>query len=229
MNNWYANSIQQEAGMKENAIMAILGGLLAWMPFEAACKETAKQSGLSEQSVRQIANQNQSAQQQAPTQQASGLNLARLKAQLIQDEGNRPHVYKDSKGIKTIGIGCNLERKDMPQRMATLGIDYRAVVSGRLDLTPQQIQALFDEDVNKAIVSSRSLISNFNQLPAQAQEIVVNMMFNMGNKLAGFHHFIVALQRRDFKNAAKEMENSDWYRQVGGRSKRLVSIMQGLA
>jgi len=224
--------MEKESGTKENVIMGILGGLLSVMPFAQACKEVPQKAlsqniHTTEQEVRSIAN---SKAQQSASHQVSGMNIESLKAQLIQDEGNRLHVYKDSRGIYHIGIGCNLERKDMPQQLANLGLNYSAVKSGRQDLTPQQVQALFQVDLQKAISDSRSLIPNFDQLPGKAQEVVVNMVFNMGGrKLAGFHNFISALKNHNYRVAAKEMASSDWYHQVGNRSKRLVAIMNSLS
>jgi GH24 family phage-related lysozyme (muramidase) len=58
-------------------------------------------------------------------------------------EGYRPHVYNDSRGIPTIGIGLNLLRPDAKKIAAQAGADYDAILSGKQTLTDDQVKELF--------------------------------------------------------------------------------------
>lgn len=60
--------------------------------------------------------------------------------------------------------------------------------------------------------------------------MIVDMVFNLGpSKFSKFRKTIGAFERLDFGMAADEMVDSQWYHQVGNRSKRNVSIIRGLS
>ena len=44
-------------------------------------------------------------------------------------EGHKNHVYLDSEGKKTVGIGFNLTRPDAPAILKSIGADYDKVIS----------------------------------------------------------------------------------------------------
>jgi lysozyme len=53
------------------------------------------------------------------------------------------------------------------------------------------------------------------------------MTFNLGwSALSRFHHFLEALHKGDYEEAANEMLASLWARQVGERAKRLATQMR---
>ena len=84
-----------------------------------------------------------------------------------EHEGYRPHVYTDTVGKPTVGIGVNLKRADAPSLLSAVGANYADVLSGRTNLTDQQIRDLFKmtigiayRDAKKYIPRSRSITSN---------------------------------------------------------------------
>ena len=65
--------------------------------------------------------------------------------------------------------------------------------------------------------------------PEEVKAIITNMAFNMGKKgVAGFDKMLAAIKAQDWETAAKEMEDSKWFNQVGDRAKRLVERMRNL-
>lgn len=88
---------------------------------------------------------------------------ARVKADLIRHEGKRDRVYKDSKGLPTIGIGHLIKKGER--------------FSGRI--SEDQINKLFEKDYadNKAGVSK---MKNFDKLNDAGKAALINMAFNMG-------------------------------------------------
>ena len=58
-------------------------------------------------------------------------------------EGHKNHVYLDSLGKKTIGIGFNLTRPDAPAILKSVGADYNKVIIGQQDLTDVLAKTLF--------------------------------------------------------------------------------------
>jgi lysozyme len=57
--------------------------------------------------------------------------------------------------------------------------------------------------------------------------VVIDMAFNVGvPRLTGFKKMWAALHCGDYAEAAKEMMDSKWARQVGRRAERLSSMME---
>ncbi len=143
-------------------------------------------------------------------------------------EGRRSRVYADTKGHPTIGVGFNLDRPDARGHIEDLGLDYDQVRAGLVNLSNEQIDQLFDADVDRAIADARALVSNFDSMPEAKQKVVVDMVFNLGAKgFADFRNTINAIEQEDWQRAAREMKDSRWYGQVGNRAVANVEVMGG--
>jgi lysozyme len=71
------------------------------------------------------------------------------------------------------------------------------------------------------------LVEDLDEHPLNVQRVIVNMAFNLGySRLKGFKRMLAAVSNRDYERAAKEMEDSKWYGQVGRRSKELCRLME---
>lgn len=81
---------------------------------------------------------------------------------VAESEGKKSCMYKDTKGIPTIGIGFNLQRSDAKSIITSLGLNYDKVVSGAQCLTESQITELFNKDLVWAKAGAASCISSFN-------------------------------------------------------------------
>lgn len=163
----------------------------------------------------------------ANASEAYAVDRAKLESQLKTHEGYQMKAYLDTKGNPTVGIGFNLNRSDASNRLARVGADYNAVLAKKQPLTDNQIRTLFYEDVDTAEKDARSLIKSYDSQPEIVQRVVCDMLFNMGKpKFSKFKKTISAIEARDYQTAAKEMKNSDWYAQVGNRSKYLVKQMK---
>lgn len=145
-------------------------------------------------------------------------------------EGARKKVYKDSKGIPTIGIGFNLKQPSAKHILQELGIDYKKTLQGKYILTDAQIESLFKITFEKAHNDARRIVPNFDSHPSEVKAILVDMCFNLGDEgFSKFENFIKALSTKDYYKAAYEMVDSDWYKQVGNRAKTLVNMMKNVA
>ena len=61
------------------------------------------------------------------------------------------------------------------------------------------------------------------------QLIIANMMFNLGYpRMSKFKKMKLAVDNSDWKEAAIQMEDSLWFRQVTNRAKRLIDRMNTL-
>ena len=71
------------------------------------------------------------------------------------------------------------------------------------------------------------LYPDFEDLPEEVQQIIANMMFNLGRpRLSKFVGMKRGVDVKDWNSAADEMVDSRWYRQVGARADRLVNRMR---
>ena len=146
---------------------------------------------------------------------------------ISQNEGRIPHVYPDSLGIPTIGVGFNLERPEARQLIEGLGLDFEQVKSGQAELDQDQIDVLLDHDIDQSIADARIIFANFDELDGARQAVLVDMTFNLGRtRLQGFRRMIAAVEREDFEAAVAEMIDSSWHRQVGQRARDLEASMR---
>jgi lysozyme len=143
------------------------------------------------------------------------VNIDKVKKQLIVDEAKVLKVYLDSLEILTCGIG------------------HKVLVEDHLKLgdiiTEEQCNNFFKNDFDEAVNDVTKYIKNFVNYPEEVQEVIINMTFNLGiTGILRFKKFLAALDIKDYKTAADEMKNSDWYGQVGDRAKRLIARIKAL-
>ena len=137
------------------------------------------------------------------------MNRQRLRQQLIHDEGCIDHAYTDSEGYLTIGVGRLIDR----------------VKGGRL--SEDEIEYLLENDIDKIINQAIREFAWFSDLSDVRQEVVLNMIFNLGLVgFKGFRNMIAALERHDWVDASREMLDSKWSSQVGQRAIRLSEAMR---
>ena len=150
-----------------------------------------------------------------------------LQRQLILHEGMRPTRYYDTEKHPTIGVGFNLDRSDARKAIEKIGLDYSKVRQGELSLSTEQALKLLSVDIEVAIRSAKSIFTNFDDLGAVRQRVLVDMAFNLGQgRLARFVKLKSAVESSDFEAAADEMQNSRWYEQVKERGTRLSAMMR---
>lgn len=132
-----------------------------------------------------------------------------VRPQLKIDEGEVAHAYQDSEGYLTIGIGRLIDQRR----------------GGRI--RPDEIALMLENDINDAEVDARALFPSFDQLSERRQAVLVNMAFNLGrDRLAQFRKFRAAVEGDAWVDAAAEMLDSLWARQVGPRAQRLAKEMR---
>ena len=140
-------------------------------------------------------------------------------------EGVRPHIYKDSLGIPTVGIGFNMMRPDAKLIFKSLGLNYNDILSGSTDLSDQQMRDLFIECLKIAYKDVKQYMPNYDSLPREIKLGLIDMSFNLGiNRLSKFVKTKEYIVKGDYKAAANELKNSKWAGQVGNRAKNIISL-----
>jgi lysozyme len=146
------------------------------------------------------------------------MNLETLRKQLEIDEGVKYDVYNDHLGYPTFGIG-HLVTDDDPESGQDVGTS----------VSEERVREAFEQDVLSVIKDCNKLYDDFDELPEEAQQIIANMMFNLGRtRLSKFRGMKRGVDAKDWNAAADEMVDSRWYRQVTNRADRLVQRMRSV-
>ena len=144
----------------------------------------------------------------------------------VLNEGNKPQVYKDSKGNRTIGIGFNLEDAGNRKFLKESGIDINELFNGR-KLTDRETKTLYNRSLTQAFKDAQSYDPNFAKRPEAVKMTLVDMAFNLGlTKLNKFEKMKAGLMNNDYNVAADEIIDSKWYKQVKSRGPRMVQVMR---
>jgi|TARA_B110000858_G_scaffold160514_1_gene184625 GH24 family phage-related lysozyme (muramidase) len=138
--------------------------------------------------------------------------------QLKIDEGEVNEIYLDHLGYPTFGVGHLILESDEEH--------------GRPVGTPvseERTRACFQTDLDIAIGECELLYEDgvFGKLPDEVQQILVNMMFNMGRtRLSKFKKMHKGILASDWKEAAVEGRDSRWHKQVTNRAERLMERLE---
>lgn len=133
-------------------------------------------------------------------------NWQKVLNQLKKHEGLSLTPYKCSAGALTIGYGHNLDERGISEEAAEL---------------------LLKQDAQIALNQAKTRIPCFKNLSEARKYVVIDMLFNLGlSRFMGFKKMLAALDKADYKTAAKEMLNSKWSTQVKSRAQFLAKIME---
>ena len=144
------------------------------------------------------------------------MNVEQLREQLKIDAGCVYKIYTDHLGYPTFGIGHLIIESD-PENGQAVGTP----------VSNDRVDAAFDGEVEVVLSECKVLYPDFEDLPEEAQQIIANMMFNLGRpRLSKFVGMKRGVDEKDWNSAADEMVDSRWYRQVGARAERLVNRMR---
>jgi len=150
----------------------------------------------------------------------TNMDREKLYEQLKIDEGVVYGIYNDHLGYPTFGVGHLIVEGDeeygRPVGTAVTEERVRACFARDLAVAERECHALYGEGV-------------FRCFPGEVQQILVNMMFNMGRtRLSKFKKMNNAILEGNWKRAAVEGRDSRWYKQVTNRAERLMGRMENV-
>lgn len=132
----------------------------------------------------------------------------RLRARVKADEGFRGQLYRDTEGNLTIGYGRLMEKAR----------------GGGISTDEAEYMLINDLRTAERLCEG---MPEYETLSPARQAVLINMCLNLGaSKLRGFTKMFAAVDRQAYKEAAFEMLNSKWARQVGARANRLAWQME---
>lgn len=134
-----------------------------------------------------------------------------LAQRLKREEGWSDHVYKDTRGVDTIGYGFAIDgvHGKLPVEIAEAWLHL---------IIQQKLPALY-----KALpwLSSQ---------PHDVQLALSDMSYQMGvDGVLGFKGMLAALQRKDYAKAAYEAQDSAWHNQTPNRANGVIALIRGAA
>ena len=145
------------------------------------------------------------------------MNKTAVFEQLKIDEGVVYEIYKDHLGYDTFGVGHLVLETD-PEYGQPVGTP----------VSEERVRECFEHGLGISVSECVILYKDhWESFPDEVQQILVNMMFNMGRtRLSKFKKMNLALSVGHWKLAAAEGRDSLWYRQVTNRAERLMSRLE---
>ncbi|MBI5174400.1 MAG: hypothetical protein SFV17_05655 [Candidatus Obscuribacter sp.] len=158
----------------------------------------------------------------------SAEEIPRVREKVIKSEGVKDTVYKDSRGIATIGVGFNLEQPGAREAIEYLGADYEQILAGKASLSEKQIKTLNDISLANAMMQAEEIYPNMAKLPFHKRAVIVDLAYNLGgDKLDNeFVDFSAAIRKGNTKQAANELVGTPYARQVGARAQDNIRALK---
>ena len=144
------------------------------------------------------------------------MDMQRLLKSVRDHEGYRNKVYLDTLGERTVGVG-HLCVEDFWEDDKEYDEEF--------------LMEILEKDLENAISGAEELLKGYN-LPSLANEIVVEMVFQLGKTgVSKFHNFLSALRDDppQWLTASEEMLDSRWAKQTPNRAKKMSELMASLA
>ena len=145
------------------------------------------------------------------------MRLDVLRQEISRDEGDRHDPYCDvcgktcanghlcPGGSVTIGVGHNLSRNPISQRVCDL---------------------LFEGDLREAIEGAERVVPGFQGLTDRRQEAFVNMVYQMGaSGVANFKKAMARVREEDWEGARREILDSEYGRKHPRRAQRVAQVV----
>ena len=125
---------------------------------------------------------------------------------LIRHEGLRLKPYRDARNKLTIGVGRNLDDAG---------------------ITREEALMLLNNDIATVRREIERAFPWVSRLDPVRKNVILDMVFNLGlPRFRRFKKTIAAIKAEDWENAAREMLDSQWAKQVGERAKELAAMMK---
>lgn len=144
--------------------------------------------------------------------------MEQLRQLLEQDEGCVYEVYKCSEGVLTLGVGHKILPDD-PE----YGWPVGAPVSEK------RVHEAFKKDVQVALNDAKWLHPDIDKMPVNAQVTIISLAFQLGRvRYQKFIKHHIAVQDRNWREAAAQLRQSKLYGQTPNRTERHARRLEAL-
>lgn len=146
---------------------------------------------------------------------AGSMSEQDIKQMIIDHEGIRYEPYQDSLGKWTTGVGH------------LIGDGSRLLPEWNRTLTHDEVMDLFDKDYDKHKKQAEQYVPGFQKYDSVGQAAFIDLTFNMGPGWPRkFVNTSKKIEQGDTFGAARGLEDSLWYRQVGRRAPKIVDMVE---
>ena len=143
-------------------------------------------------------------------------------ARILGNEGFRPDIYKDTMNRNTVGFGFNIDdptvRKLIPQD----------ILSGQRLMNRTEALDIHSQLTKRAFEDARSFVGDetFSSLSTAQRTALTDMAYNLGlTSLNTFDNLRSALQSGNFEQAALEVLDSKYAKQVPNRARQNANLI----
>ena len=165
-----------------------------------------------------------------PESQTQSLPMADIVKDLERFEGNVPHMYVDTKGYVTVGVGKMLPSAAEAQKLpfvvrstkapatpAQIASDFEAVhaqpkgqnwrkYKSDLDLPQPTIYELTQKIAERCSNEVKARSVGYDRYPTEVKRVLIDMRFNMGGNMDKFKNFKKNIELASRTNAGKDWE-----------------------
>ena len=135
------------------------------------------------------------------------MHKQKAKAMLKRHEGLRLYVYECTGGKKTIGYGRNLEDRG---------------------ITEAEAESMLDSDIESTEEQLVSSFEFYQDLDDVRKAVLIDLAFNIGMAgLKGFKKMLIAIEEGDYSEAAIQLLDSRYAKQVPTRAMELARLLEG--
>lgn len=135
------------------------------------------------------------------------MNIEAVKEMLINNEGMVLHCYQDHLGLNTIGVG-------------------RLIEEGKGGLTEEECKYLLENDIGRVMERLDRNFPWWRDLSEPRQHVMIDLSFNLGNRLLKFVNFLASLEAGDYQSASEHLLDSKYARQVTNRANRNAELIR---
>jgi lysozyme len=126
---------------------------------------------------------------------------------LINDEGLKLKLYRDTVGKMTVGVGRNIEDRGISE---------------------DEAMYMLGNDISIVLRDLDAVIPEWRTLDEPRARALANMCFQLGRvRFCQFTKMIDAIRKHDFAEAGREARDSLWYKQVPSRAERVIKLLEG--
>jgi lysozyme len=132
------------------------------------------------------------------------------------NEGVKYVSYNDSRGLPTAGIGHLLRTNEISKYPVPTPVPS------------DQVSAWFQSDAPVSITGAQRLlgIDCWGNLSDIRKRACADLCYNMGEAgLGKFKNFLASMKANDFNAAGAALRDSAWFKQVGQRGPRIITMI----
>ena len=145
--------------------------------------------------------------------------VIQFKQDILNAEGYRNGVYKDSRGIPTVGIGQNLD---------ALPADVRQHIKAQGKASDEQVASWFNDSTYKALSSARLLSQQYGLGDNEAAQAAIGKaVYQLGvTGWCKFDKAEQAIQNKDMPGLEAALKGSKWYKQTPKRVEEFLATIK---